>query len=98
TTMSFEGRTWRVSGLFAAGGSAFESELWCRLPDFQSALRRQDLGLVALTLAEGAVPAEVDLFCKERKDLEIQATTETAYYASMQKHYQPVRLLAWTVV
>ena len=97
-TVVFEGRSWRISGLFAAGGSAFESELWCRLPDFQSALKRQDLGLVALTLAEGASPAEVDLFCKERKDLEIQATAETAYYASMQKHYKPVRLLAWTVV
>ncbi|MBA3312516.1 MAG: ABC transporter permease [Planctomycetaceae bacterium] len=97
-TVTFEGRSWRVSGLFAAGGSAFESELWCRLPDFQTALKRQDLGLVALTLAEGASPAEVDLFCKERKDLEIQATSETAYYASMQKHYKPVRLLAWMVV
>lgn len=97
-TVTFEGRSWRVSGVFAAGGSAFESELWCRLPDFQSALKRQDLGLVALTLAEGASPAEVDLFCKERKDLEIQATAETEYYASMQKHYKPVRLLAWTVV
>jgi ABC-type lipoprotein release transport system permease subunit len=97
-TVTFEGRSWRVSGLFAAAGAAFESELWCRLPDLQSALKRQDLGLVALTLAGGAVPAEVDLFCKERKDLEVQAAAETAYYASMQKHYKPVRLLAWTVV
>lgn len=98
TTVTFEGRSWQVSGLFAAGGSAFESEFWCRLPDLQSALKRQDLGLVAVTLAEGTTAAEIDLFCKERKDLEIQATPETAYYASMQKHYEPVRLLAWTVV
>ena len=97
-SVKFEGRSWRVSGRFSAGGSAFDSELWCRLPDLQSALSRQDLGLIALTLAEGTAAAEVDLFVKERKDLELQATPEVGYYASMQKHYRPVRILAWTVV
>jgi putative ABC transport system permease protein len=29
-TLSFEGRTWRVSGMFTAAGSAFESEVWLR--------------------------------------------------------------------
>jgi ABC-type antimicrobial peptide transport system permease subunit len=56
------------------------------------------LSLVALLLAPGATPAEVDLFCKERVDLELQATSETAYYASLQRHYRPVRLIAWLVV
>ena len=31
STLQFEGQTWRVSGRFAAGGSAFESEMWCPL-------------------------------------------------------------------
>lgn len=96
--VEFEGRTWRISGRFAAGGSALESELWCRMPDFQQALKRQDLSLVALRLRPGASAAEVELFCKERIDLEIQGIRETAYYASLQKHYQPVRMLAWLVV
>ena len=43
-------------------------------------------------------PADVELFCKERYDLELQAIGETAYYASLQKHYQPVRMLGWVVV
>lgn len=96
--VNFDGRTWRVSGRFVAGGSALESELWCRLPDFQQALKRQDLSVVALLLEPGASAAEVELFCKERVDLELQALSETAYYASLQKHYRPVRMLAWTVV
>ena len=96
--VSFEGRTWRVSGLFTAGGSAFESELWCSLPDFQQALKRQDLSLAALLLRPGASPAEAKLFCKERVDLELQAVTETDYYASLQRHYRPVRMLAGLVV
>jgi ABC-type antimicrobial peptide transport system permease subunit len=40
----------------------------------------------------------VELFCKERIDLELQAISETEYYASLQKHYQPVRMLGWLVV
>jgi ABC-type lipoprotein release transport system permease subunit len=97
-TLLFEKRAWRISGHFAAGGAAFESEIWCRLPDFQQALKRQDLSLVALRLEPNVKPAVVQLFCKERTDLELQALSETEYYESLQQHYQPVRLLAWTVV
>lgn len=97
-SISFEGRVWRVSGVFSAGGSAFESEAWCRLDDLQQAMKRQDLSIVAVTLAPGGDFAELDLFCKERLDLELQATRETDYYASLQKDYGPVRLLSWLVV
>jgi ABC-type antimicrobial peptide transport system permease subunit len=96
--VAFEGREWRVSGRFAAAGSALESELWCPLDDLQQAMKRQDLSLVALTLAPGADFADVDEYCKERLDLELQATAETDYYAGLQRHYQPVRLLAWLTV
>jgi ABC-type lipoprotein release transport system permease subunit len=61
-------------------------------------MKRQDLSVVALTLAPGATFGDLDEFCKERLDLELQATPETAYYASLQHHYRPVRLLAWLVV
>jgi ABC-type lipoprotein release transport system permease subunit len=97
-TLTFEGRAWRVSGHFASKGSALESELWCPLDDLQQAMRRQDLSVVAVTLAPGANFGDVDEFCKERLDLELQATPETAYYESLRKHYGPVRALAWLVV
>jgi ABC-type lipoprotein release transport system permease subunit len=97
-TLSFEGKEWRISGLFTAGGSALESEVWCRLDELQQAVKRQDLSLVALTLAPGADFADVDIFCKERLDLELQAIRETQYYATLQKDYQPVRWLAWLIV
>jgi ABC-type antimicrobial peptide transport system permease subunit len=97
-TVMLEGRSWTVSGRFVAGGSAFESEVWCPLADLQQALKRQDLSLVAVLLTPGAAPSEVTLFCKERLDLELQAVRETAYYGSLQKHYRPVRLIAWLIV
>ncbi|MGL4554954.1 MAG: ABC transporter permease [Gemmataceae bacterium] len=97
-TLTIEGRVWTVSGRFAAVGSALESELWCPLADLQTAMKRQDYSLVALTLTPGSEFADVDEFCKERLDLEIQATPEVAYYAGLQKHYAPVRAMAWLVV
>jgi ABC-type lipoprotein release transport system permease subunit len=97
-SLIFEDRTWRISGVFSAAGSALESEIWCRLDELQQAMKRQDLSLVAVTLAPDGDFADVDLFCKERLDLELQAMRETDYYASLQRDYGPVRMLAWLVV
>jgi ABC-type lipoprotein release transport system permease subunit len=97
-SVEFEGQSWRISGRFVAGGAAYESEIWCKLADFQTTTKRQDLSLVAMLLSPGSSAAEVELFCKERTDLELRAIRETDYYASLQQHYKPVRLLAWLVV
>jgi ABC-type antimicrobial peptide transport system permease subunit len=97
-SLRFEGRDWRISGTFTAGGSAFESEVWCRLDDLQQALKRQDLSLVAVSMEPGSDFSNLELFCVERLDLELQTMPETEYYATLQKDYGPVRLLAWLVV
>jgi putative ABC transport system permease protein len=97
-TVQFEGREWRVSGVFSAAGAAFESEIWCRLDELQQAMKRQDLSLVAVTMAPGADFGGLELFCMERLDLELQSMPEIEYYGSLQKDYGPVRMLAWLVV
>ncbi|MGI9470030.1 MAG: ABC transporter permease [Rubripirellula sp.] len=97
-TIEFEGQEWTISGVFSADGAAYESEIWCNLTEFQTATKRQDLSLVAMLLAPGESSANVSLFCKERIDLELRAIRETDYYATLQRHYKPVRLLAWFVV
>ena len=94
----FDGRDWKICGRISAGGAAFESEIWAPLEDLQVALKRQDISLVAVGLAEGASPVDVEMFCKERYDLELQGIAETSYYAALQQHYKPVRLLGWLVV
>ncbi len=94
----FEGRWWRVSGVFSAAGAAFESETWCRLDDLQQAMQRQDLSLVAVTFGPNGDFADLQLFCSERKDLELQSIRETDYYALLQRDYGPIRGLAWLVV
>ncbi|MBC7853920.1 MAG: ABC transporter permease [Pirellulaceae bacterium] len=98
STLVFEGKSWRVAGRFSTGGSSLESEIWCRLEDLQSATKRQDLTLVALTMHSADDLPLVDEFCKERLDLEWEATPEVSYYASLKKHYGPVRTVAWVIV
>src|SRR5690606_9011108 len=97
-TVTVEGRPWKVSGVFAAGGAVVESEMWCRLDDLQQAMKRQDLSLVALTLTPQADFADVELFCKSRLDLELQALHQRDYFASLQRDYRPVRTMGWFVV
>ena len=92
-----EGREWRISGVFSAAGAVFESEVWCRLDGLQQAMKRQDLSLVALMLAPDAEFQDVDLFCKERLDLELQAVSQIEYFQTLRKDYAPVRMLAWLV-
>ncbi|MEX2288480.1 MAG: ABC transporter permease [Planctomycetaceae bacterium] len=96
--LTFEDRTWRISGVFSAGGAAFESEVWCRLDELQQAMKRQDLSVVAVTLASPENFSDLDMFCKQRLDLELQAIRDVDYYATLQKDYGPVRWLAWLVV
>jgi ABC-type lipoprotein release transport system permease subunit len=96
--VTFDGQTWTISGRFTAAGSAFESEIWAPLAELQTALKRQDLSLVAVAMDSPDRVADVDMFCRERVDLELKAVSESAYYASLQTHYKPVRMLGWVVV
>ena len=97
-SIRLENRDWKISGVFSCGGAAFESEVWCRLDELQQALKRQDLSIVALTLKPSADFSDLDLFCKQRLDLELQTMRETDYYATLQRDYEPIRWLAWLVV
>jgi ABC-type lipoprotein release transport system permease subunit len=97
-TIMLEDKTWRIAGVFSAGGSSLESEIWCRLEDIQLATKRQDVTIVAVKMQSPQDLPSIDEFCKERLDLEWQATPEVTYYASLQKHYGPVRMVSWIIV
>ena len=97
-SIEFDGQAWLISGQFVAAGSAFEAEIWAPLTQLQTALKRQDLSLVAVEMQEAHDLAEVDLFCRERVDLELKTVVESEYYSALQTHYRPVRMLGWIVV
>ena len=97
-TLWFEGRQWKVSGHFSAAGSVFESELWWPLVDLQTAMQRDDLSLLAVRLNSPSDSKFLNLFCQERKSLEVRTIQEPEYYQALNRDYRPVRILAWVVV
>lgn len=97
-SIQLEGKSWKISGIFSAGKSAYESEIWCNLAEFQTATKRQDLSLVALQMKSKKDVGYVQKFCNDRNNLELTAVDEQEYYQGLQKHYGPVRILAWSVV
>lgn len=103
-SITIEGNPWRVSGRFAAPGTLLEAEIWCRLADLKSAMKRpNDVSIVAMRFDPSGDRAKqmgfVDYFCRNRRpDLELMGSREAEYYASLRKHYAPMRALAWLLV
>jgi ABC-type antimicrobial peptide transport system permease subunit len=103
-TLTIEGKPWRVSGRFAAPGTLLEAEVWCPLDDLKAAMKRpNDVSVVAMRFDPAGDPAKqmgyVDYFCRNRRpDLELMGSREADYYASLRKHYGPMRTLAWLLV
>jgi len=103
-SLTIEGRPWRVSGRFAAPGTLLEAELWYRLDDLKLAMKRpNDVSVVAMRFDPDGDAAKqmgyVDYFCRNRRpDLELMGSRESDYYASLRRHYAPLRTLAWLLV
>jgi putative ABC transport system permease protein len=83
-----------VAGVFAAPGTVMESEVWMDLNDLRSLSLRENLSCVVLRLDDGRFP-DVDLFTKQRLDLELTALRESDYYARLSAFYSPVRAMTW---
>ncbi|MCZ7648310.1 MAG: ABC transporter permease [Planctomycetota bacterium] len=87
-------RAWTISGRFEAPGTVMEAEIWCDLRELQIAAKRDNLSCVVLTL-DTAEFADVDVFSKQRLDLELVALHETDYYAKLTEFYRPVQVVVW---
>lgn len=81
-TMRFALRDWTVVGIFDAGGSAFDSEIWVDADQMMQAFRRTVFSSVLLRLRD---PAEFDAL-KTRLEadprLTVDVRRETAYYGA----------------
>jgi putative ABC transport system permease protein len=92
----FDNRPWTIVGRFEAPGTVMEAEIWCILSDLQIAARRDNLSCVVLTLdpKDGEFD-DVDLFARQRLDLELVAMRERDYYAKLAAFYRPIQVMAW---
>jgi len=90
----FDNRAWKITGRFTAPQTVMDAEIWVPLTDLQIATRRDTLSCVVLTLGE-ATTTDVDIWAKQRLDLELVTLTEAEYYASLSAFYRPIRMMVW---
>jgi putative ABC transport system permease protein len=91
--MYVDQRPWKVIGVFEAGGTVMDSEIWVPLNDLLIAAKRTTLSCVVATL-DTAELTDVDLFAKQRLDLEIVAIGEKAYYDGLSAFFRPIQAVA----
>jgi putative ABC transport system permease protein len=83
-----------IAGVFSAPGTVMESEVWMDLNDLRSMSLREHLSCVVVRLADGEFE-DVDLFTKQRLDLELSALQESEYFAKIAAFYAPIRGMTW---
>jgi putative ABC transport system permease protein len=83
-----------IAGIFTAPGTVMESEVWMDINDLRSLSLREHLSCVVLRLDDGEF-ADVDLFTKQRLDLELSALPESEYFAKIASFYAPIRSMTW---
>jgi ABC-type lipoprotein release transport system permease subunit len=80
-TLGFGRGTWKVVGIFAAGGSSFESEVWGDIHNVQDEARRGAYYSCArLKLISGADVAALTRRIADDPRINLQAQTESDYY------------------
>jgi putative ABC transport system permease protein len=63
--------------------------------DLRTLAQRETISSVVVRL-ETCDPADVQLFTRQRLDLELSAVSEKDYYARLAAFYAPVRAMTWT--
>jgi ABC-type antimicrobial peptide transport system permease subunit len=96
-TLRFEGAAWRVSGVFSAPGTTFDSEIWAPLHPLKGRVKRDDVSAVFVRLGSDHGFSELELFARRRLDLELLAMTSTSYYRDLAAYFDPIRHLAWAM-
>ncbi len=85
--LDFGGQSWTVVGVLDAGGSAFDSELWCDAAVLNQAFRRPENIFQSVTARLGTAdlfPAFKDRLTADPR-LTVQASREREYYAKQSR-------------
>jgi len=94
-TIEIDGEPWEITGRFEAPGTVLEAELWTDLQGLRVATQRDSLSCIVMTLDDSTELADVEVFTKQRLDLELVAMSEQDYYAKLEEFYAPVRAMVW---
>lgn len=82
-TVKFGGGTWRVVGVFDAGGSAFDSEVWCDAPVLNQVYHRPENVFQSVTVhltSPDALQSFKDAISSDPR-MNVDVSSEVDYYA-----------------
>jgi putative ABC transport system permease protein len=97
-TMEFGKGTWTVVGVFDAGGSAYESEIWGDVNQMATDFDRQ--GGYSSAYVRAVDPIAADALTKRVSDdqrLKLEGVLETDYYAKQTKSGGPIKYIGIVV-
>lgn len=97
-TVSFGKGKWQVVGIFDAGGSAYESEIWGDVNQMNSDFDRQGVYSSAYLRATDPVTAEaLKKRVSDDQRLKLDGAIETEYYARQTSSGAVIRFIGWLV-
>jgi putative ABC transport system permease protein len=97
-TMQFGKGPWKVVGVFDAGGSAYESEIWGDVNQMASDFDRQGGYASAYLRATDPISAQalVNRVSDDQR-LKLDGMLETDYYAKQTSSGTPIKIIGWVV-
>src|SRR5271170_6866349 len=96
--MDFGKGSWKVVGVFDAGGSAYESEIWGDVNQMASDFDRQ--GGYSSAYLRATDPIAADALKNRVSDdqrLKLEGMLETDYYAKQTSSGTPIKIIGWVV-
>jgi putative ABC transport system permease protein len=97
-TMEFGKGDWKVVGIFDAGGTAYESEVWGDVNQMNSDFDRQGVYSSAYLRATDPVAAEaLKNRVSDDQRLKLDGELETEYYAKQTSSGAVIRFIGWIV-
>ena len=97
-TLQFGKGTWQVVGIFDAGGSAYESEIWGDVNQMASDFDRQ--GAFGSAYLRATDPVSADALVHRVSDdqrLKLDGVLETEYYAKQTSSGNVIKFIGWFV-
>ncbi|MGA2101280.1 MAG: ABC transporter permease [Candidatus Sulfotelmatobacter sp.] len=97
-TMQFGKGSWKVVGVFDAGGSAYESEVWGDVNQMASDFDRQGGYSSAYLRATDPISAEaLKNRVSDDQRLKLEGVLENDYYAKQTSSGTPIKVIGWVV-
>ncbi|MBO0858060.1 MAG: ABC transporter permease [Chloracidobacterium sp.] len=90
-------RNWTIAGIFSAGGSALESEVWAGLTDLTAATRKKKISLIVAKVTKPELAGKLSQRLNNTARLGVKSAPEPEYFKSQTEDAQQMWLMTIVV-